>query len=116
MTLKLFPSAKEEIGALEEKSRAVERLIVTDQHQFFLELSGLQPFLDVLKHWDNEVRPQIVSLTVFADSSLAESAIYSRKPRRFVTVTRRVPSERFNGCTITSAKTDVTSVGNQLDT
>jgi len=59
MTLKLFPSAKGEVDALEGKSRAVERQIVMDQHRFFLELSGLQPFLNVLKHWDNEVQPKL---------------------------------------------------------
>lgn len=57
MTLKLFSLAKNELETLDSKSQIVERKIVTDQHQYFVDSSGLRPFLDVLYLRNNEVGP-----------------------------------------------------------
>jgi hypothetical protein len=55
MTLKLFTIVKKELEILNEKSRFVEENIVKDQHRFFVDSSGLGPFLEALKNRDIEV-------------------------------------------------------------
>jgi len=52
MTLKLFSSTKKELQILEEKANSVEQRIIAEQHKYFLDSSGLRPFLQVLN--DNE--------------------------------------------------------------
>ena len=55
MTLQLFSSTKNEVVALNDKSKSLEQEMVTDQHRFFLNSSGLRPFLDVLNDETNTV-------------------------------------------------------------
>jgi hypothetical protein len=57
MTLQLFSSTKNEVALLNEKSKSLEHEMITDQHNFFLESSGLRPFLDVLNDNTNTVFP-----------------------------------------------------------
>ena len=47
--------------AFQEKIQSVEDEIVENQHEYFLESSGLRPFLDTLKHRNNEVIHLIVT-------------------------------------------------------
>ena len=55
MTLQLYSSTKHELAALHEKAQTIEDEIVADQHEFFLESSGLRPFLNTLKLRNKEV-------------------------------------------------------------
>ena len=55
MTLQLYSSARHELAALQEKAQAVENEIVADQYEYFLESSGLRPFVKTLKDRNNEV-------------------------------------------------------------
>jgi hypothetical protein len=57
MTLKLFSSAKNELDVLNDKSQTVERKMVADQHRYFLDTSGLRPFLEILNNRNSEVMP-----------------------------------------------------------
>ena len=61
MTLKLSSSAKNELDVLNEKSQTVERKMVADQHRYFLDSSGLRPFLEILENRDREVIPPLSS-------------------------------------------------------
>jgi hypothetical protein len=61
MTLQLYSSARPELTAFQEKIQSVEDEIVENQHEYFLESSGLRPFLDTLKHRNNEVIHLIVA-------------------------------------------------------
>ena len=111
MTLKLFPSAKDELKAIEEKSQTVESKMIVDQHRFFLDTSGLQPFLDGLRHRNDEVSPcPFRQLTMFPDASLPRSTVLSREFGCFVTDPWRVSSQRADGRTISSTKTRLTSI------
>jgi hypothetical protein len=56
MTLQLFSSTKNEVASLNEKSKILEREMVTDQHNLFLSSSGLQPFLAIIND-TNSVTP-----------------------------------------------------------
>lgn len=67
MTLKLFSSAKNELEVLNGKSQTVEGEIVADQHRYFVNSSGLGPFLDVLNNRNNEVSP-LLSLLIHSES------------------------------------------------
>ena len=55
MTLQLYSSARHELAALQEKIQAIEDEIIADQHNYFLESSGLRPFLNTLKLRNDEV-------------------------------------------------------------
>jgi hypothetical protein len=55
MTLQLYSSARHELAALQEKIQAIEDEIIADQHKYFLESSGLRPFLNTLKLRNDEV-------------------------------------------------------------
>jgi hypothetical protein len=57
MTLQLYSSARHELAALQEKIKAIEDEIIADQHKYFLESSGLRPFLNTLKLRNDEVTP-----------------------------------------------------------
>jgi hypothetical protein len=57
MTLQLFSSTKNEVASLNEKSKILEREMVTDQHNLFLSSSGLQPFLAIINDTTNSVTP-----------------------------------------------------------
>jgi hypothetical protein len=57
MTLQLFSSTKNEVELLNEKSKSLEREMIVDQHNFFLDSSGLRPFLKVLNDNTNTVFP-----------------------------------------------------------
>jgi Conserved oligomeric complex COG6 len=60
MTLQLYSSAKHELAALQEKIQAIENEIVSEQYDYFLESSGLLPFVNTLKVRNNEVvRPMV---------------------------------------------------------
>jgi hypothetical protein len=60
MTLQLYSSARHELAALQEKTQAIENEIVREQYEYFLESSGLLPFVNTLKVRNNEVvRPMV---------------------------------------------------------
>lgn len=61
MTLKLFSSAKNELDVLDDKSQAIQRKMVADQHCYFLDSSGLRPFLEILDKRNGEVIPPLSS-------------------------------------------------------
>ena len=56
MTLKLYPFARNEAEALNAKSDVVEQNIIADQYHFFLDSSGLAPFLETLYSREQDVR------------------------------------------------------------
>jgi conserved oligomeric Golgi complex subunit 6 len=55
MTLKLFSSAKNELDALNSKSQDIEQRLILQQHSFFLDSSGLRPFLKALETKEKDV-------------------------------------------------------------
>lgn len=61
MTLQLYSSARHELVILQEKTQAIENEIVSDQYEYFLETSGLRPFVNTLKARNNEVVHPIVT-------------------------------------------------------
>lgn len=61
MTLKLFSSAKNELDVLDDKSQAIQGKMVADQHRYFLDSSGLRPFLEILDKRNSEVIPPLSS-------------------------------------------------------
>lgn len=55
MTLQLYSSARHELAALQEKIKAIEDQLLAEQHEYFLESSGLRPFLTTLKDRNEQV-------------------------------------------------------------
>ena len=55
MTLQLYSSARHELTALQEKTQAIEDQLVAEQHEYFVESSGLRPFLTTLNLRNEEV-------------------------------------------------------------
>jgi hypothetical protein len=78
MTIQLFSSTKNEVASLNEKSKLLEREMVTDQHNFFLSSSGLQPFLAIINDTTNSVNPPNATNT---DPALPTPSIFNGKSR-----------------------------------
>jgi hypothetical protein len=79
MTLRLFSSAKTELEVLENKSQIIEHKMIADQHQYFVDSSGLGPFLDVLNHRDQKVLSLSLPELTWTESSLKTPTIFNRE-------------------------------------
>jgi hypothetical protein len=84
LTLKLFSSAKKELEGLNDKSQAIEGKMIASQHRFFIDSSGLRPFLDILTSETQEVSHVGSCTKFFIDSVVQTSAVFHGKSRKTI--------------------------------